>query len=156
VNGFAGRFDDAWHRVLRAKLGLATEEEGDAALAFDLLERMAKGEADFTNTFRALSGADPAAAAAEFKTPDALSPWLQAWTARLAREGRDEAGRMAAMAVGEPGADRPQPPGGGGDRGGADGRFGVRSSGWSPCCRGPTIRRKATSTSPRRPRRRNV
>jgi uncharacterized protein YdiU (UPF0061 family) len=102
VNGFAGRFDDAWHRVLRAKLGLATEEEGDAALAFDLLERMAKGEADFTNTFRALSGADPAAAAAEFKTPDALSPWLQAWTARLAREGRDEAGRMAAMAVVNP------------------------------------------------------
>jgi uncharacterized protein YdiU (UPF0061 family) len=102
VNGFAGRFDDAWHRVLRAKLGLATEEEGDAALAFDLLERMAKGEADFTNTFRALSGADPAAAASEFKTPDALSPWLQAWTARLAREGRDEAGRMAAMAVVNP------------------------------------------------------
>jgi uncharacterized protein YdiU (UPF0061 family) len=102
VNGFAGRFDDAWHRVLRAKLGLATEEEGDAALAFDLLERMAKGEADFTNTFRALSGADPAAAAAEFKTPDALSPWLQAWTARLAREGRDEAGRMAAMAAVNP------------------------------------------------------
>jgi uncharacterized protein YdiU (UPF0061 family) len=56
VNGFAGLFDDAWHRVLRAKLGLATEEEGDAALAFDLLERMAKGEADFTNTFRALVG----------------------------------------------------------------------------------------------------
>jgi uncharacterized protein YdiU (UPF0061 family) len=105
VNGFAGRFDDAWHRVLRAKLGLATEEEGDAALAFDLLERMAKGEADFTNTFRALSGADPAAAAAEFKTPDALSPWLQAWTARLAREGRDEAGRMAAMAVVNPARD---------------------------------------------------
>jgi uncharacterized protein YdiU (UPF0061 family) len=102
VNGFAGQFDDAWHRVLRAKLGLATEEEGDAALAFDLLERMAKGEADFTNTFRALSGPDPDAAAAEFKTPDALSPWLQAWTARLARDGRDAAGRMAAMAAVNP------------------------------------------------------
>jgi uncharacterized protein YdiU (UPF0061 family) len=77
--------------------GLATEEEGDAALAFDLLERMAKGEADFTNTFRALVGADPEAAAAEFNDPDALAHGWPAWRARLAREGRDEAARVAAM-----------------------------------------------------------
>jgi uncharacterized protein YdiU (UPF0061 family) len=97
VNGFADRFDTAWHRVLRTKLGLATQAEGDAALAFDLLERMAKGEADFTNTFRALSGDDPEAAGAGFNDPDALGPWLGAWRARLAQEGRDEATRVAAM-----------------------------------------------------------
>jgi uncharacterized protein YdiU (UPF0061 family) len=97
VNGFADLFDAAWHRVLRAKLGLATEEEGDAALAFELLDLMAKGEADFTNTFRALSGDDPAAAGAEFSDPEALDQWLPAWRARLGREGRDEAARVAAM-----------------------------------------------------------
>ncbi|KPQ16664.1 MAG: hypothetical protein HLUCCO18_07380 [Rhodobacteraceae bacterium HLUCCO18] len=97
VNGFADRFDAAWHRVLRAKLGLAEEREGDAALAFELLDIMAKGEADFTNTFRALSGADPEAAAAGLRNPGALTPWLAAWRARLAQEGWDEADRVAAM-----------------------------------------------------------
>ena len=97
VNGFADRFDAAWHRVLRAKLGLAEEREGDAALAFELLDIMAKGEADFTNTFRALSGPDPEAAATGLRNPGALTPWLAAWRARLAQEGRDEADRVAIM-----------------------------------------------------------
>jgi uncharacterized protein YdiU (UPF0061 family) len=103
VNDFADLFDAAWHGVLRAKLGLATEEDGDAALAFDLLDLMAKGEADFTRTFRALSGPEPEAAAAEFDDPDALGPWLAGWRARLAREGRDEAARVAAMRAVNPG-----------------------------------------------------
>jgi uncharacterized protein YdiU (UPF0061 family) len=97
VNGFADRFDAAWHKVLRAKLGLAEEREGDAALAFELLDLMAKGEADFTNTFRALSGDDPEAAAAGLSNPGVLTPWLASWRARLAQEGRGEADRVAAM-----------------------------------------------------------
>jgi uncharacterized protein YdiU (UPF0061 family) len=102
VNGFAERFDDAWHRVLAAKLGLAEIREGDAALAFDLLERMAKGEADFTNTFRALSGAEPERAAAEFSKPGPFEEWLEKWRARLASESRDEATRIAAMQAANP------------------------------------------------------
>ena len=102
VNGFADRFDAAWHGVLRAKLGLAEDREGDAALAFDLLDRMAAGGADFTNTFRALSGESPEAAAAGFAEPEALSPWLDDWRARLAAEGRGETARMAAMAAVNP------------------------------------------------------
>jgi uncharacterized protein YdiU (UPF0061 family) len=102
VNGFADRFDAAWHRVLRAKLGLAEARDGDAALAFDLLERMAGGGADFTNTFRALSGPAPETAAGELEDADALAPWLEQWRARLEAEGRDEAGRIEAMQAANP------------------------------------------------------
>jgi uncharacterized protein YdiU (UPF0061 family) len=102
VNDFADRFDAAWHGVLASKLGLAELREGDAALAFDLLERMAKGGADFTNTFRALSGETPEEAAAGFADPDALGPWLSDWRARLGAEGRSEDGRVAAMRTANP------------------------------------------------------
>ena len=72
----------------RAKLGLATEEEGDAALFADLLAKMHAAGADFTATFASLArlantgtpAADGAGGAAAF--PD----WLTAWRARLARE----------------------------------------------------------------------
>jgi uncharacterized protein YdiU (UPF0061 family) len=102
VNGFADRFDAAWHDVLRAKLGLAEARDGDMQLAFDLLERMAKGGADFTNTFRALSGPAPETAADQFSKPDALKPWLEQWRARLDAEGRDEAQRIEAMQSANP------------------------------------------------------
>ncbi|OAN69095.1 hypothetical protein A8B78_21765 [Jannaschia sp. EhC01] len=97
VNGFAARFDAAWHGVLRAKLGLTGDDDADARLAFDLLNRMAQGEADFTQTFRALSSPDPESAAAAFKAPAALMPWLEAWRARLVQEGLPEDARIAKM-----------------------------------------------------------
>jgi uncharacterized protein YdiU (UPF0061 family) len=102
VNGFAARFDTAWHGVLRAKLGLATAQEEDAALAFDLLERMARNEADFTRVFRALSSAEPARARDEFIDPTAFDAWAGRWRARLAAEGRAEPERIAAMAAVNP------------------------------------------------------
>ena len=55
--GFAPRFEAAIAQGLRAKIGLATEQEGDDALAQDLLARMAQNEADFTRTFRRLCDA---------------------------------------------------------------------------------------------------
>jgi uncharacterized protein YdiU (UPF0061 family) len=97
VNGFSDRFDAAWHDVLRAKLGLATSDEGDAALAFDLLDRMAQNAADFTRVFRTLSGPSPEAARNEFIDPTAFDAWLGPWQARLAREARTDADRIAAM-----------------------------------------------------------
>ncbi|MBF9061311.1 YdiU family protein [Rhodobacterales bacterium HKCCSP123] len=102
VNGFSDRFDAEWHAVLRAKLGLATTDPEDVALAFDLLERMAANGADFTRTFRALSGPDPARARDEFIDPTALDPWLDRWQARLAREARGDTARIAAMQAANP------------------------------------------------------
>ncbi|MBY6200607.1 YdiU family protein [Maritalea mobilis] len=103
VNGFSERFDTAWHAVLRAKLGLAKGEADDLPLAFDLLELMAKQEADFTITFRTLSGPTPEAMAQGFRAPDAVKPWLDRWRARLSRETRPEEARIAAMQATNPG-----------------------------------------------------
>lgn len=102
VNGFAARFDAAWHAVLRAKLGLVGDDDGDPALAFDLLNRMAQGEADFTQTFLALSGPDPDRAAEAFAAPAAFKPWLEQWRARLAQDGLPEAERVAKMQATNP------------------------------------------------------
>ena len=54
---FDPQFEAARRAGLRRKLGLFTEREGDAALAEDLLERMAANRADFTLTFRRLCNA---------------------------------------------------------------------------------------------------
>ncbi len=97
VNGFAARFDAEWHAVLRAKLGLSTEEDDDVALAFDLLDRMAQGGGDFTQTFRALASDDPTRASEAFAAPALLAPWLDAWQARLARDPQNAIERKAAM-----------------------------------------------------------
>src|SRR5690606_32959076 len=55
LQDFAGLFNARFHQGLREKLGLTMAEEGDAALAFDLLDAMADNLADFTRTFRGLS-----------------------------------------------------------------------------------------------------
>jgi len=65
---------------MRAKLGLFTAEDGDKALVDDLLDWMQRHDADFTNTFVALTrglriGDDGDAAA-----------WQRRWTERRARQ----------------------------------------------------------------------
>jgi serine/tyrosine/threonine adenylyltransferase len=103
--GFAPRFEAAIAQGLRAKIGLATEQEGDDALAQDLLARMAQNEADFTLTFRRLpdaaAGSDgDAAARALFADAAAYDSWAMGWRQRLAREpGEPEARRAAMQAV---------------------------------------------------------
>ena len=83
VNAFPGLYAAAHLRLFRAKLGLAGERPGDAALASDLLDRMAAGRADFTLAFRGLAEDRLAAA---FEEPDALGDWPERHRARLAEE----------------------------------------------------------------------
>ena len=94
VHGFAPVYEAAWLATFRAKLGLATAEEGDAALAEALLKLMADHGADFTRTFRALS---TGTARDEFTDPAAFDAWAEGWQARLSREGRTEAEARAPM-----------------------------------------------------------
>src|SRR5690349_2667406 len=54
---FTVSVEAAHGRVLRSKLGLSREEDGDRALASDLLERLASGKVDYTLFFRRLSRA---------------------------------------------------------------------------------------------------
>jgi len=61
LGGFAERFEGFWLDGMRRKLGLATAEADDQALANGLLQAMAQGTADFTLTFRRLCDAAEAA-----------------------------------------------------------------------------------------------
>ena len=54
---FAEKFTAAYQAGLRKKIGLFTARDGDEALVQDLLDTMAKNQADFTLTFRRLSDA---------------------------------------------------------------------------------------------------
>ncbi len=88
---------------MRAKLGLTEARDSDSALVEDLLTRMERNKADFTNTFRDLchlSGAPTAA------NPPRTEPflgtvdfhtWALAWRARLASEGSEDGPRQERM-----------------------------------------------------------
>jgi len=90
IDRFPELFRAEWLANFRAKLGLATEEDGDAELVHALLDCMASGRADFTNAFRTL-GTD--AARDEFLDPTAFDDWSTTWKKRLAREGSTPAER---------------------------------------------------------------
>ena len=103
IDDFPKAFERELTAVMRAKLGLVDAEDDDLALAFELLEIMANGKADFTNTFRALAdAADPQAAASDtartaFEAPQVFDAWVARWHARLNREKATAAERKAAM-----------------------------------------------------------
>ncbi|MEM1427976.1 MAG: YdiU family protein [Pseudomonadota bacterium] len=83
INRYPDAAQSAWRDVFRAKLGLATAEDGDADLAIALLERMATAKADFTNTFRGLADGT----ARDWFTDRApFEAWERDWRARMARE----------------------------------------------------------------------
>jgi len=102
VNGFAERFDAEWHAVLAAKLGLPEVTQKGTECAFDLLARMASNQADFTLTFRALSGNAPQAARDQFIDPTAFDAWLPTWEACLAELGQSNAARARLMQATNP------------------------------------------------------
>lgn len=102
LDSFDPQFQAARIVGLCRKLGLVTQLEGDAALAEDLLERMAAHHADFTLTFRRLCDAadgpqGDAAIRALFDDPRAYDAWAPAWHLRLEQEPLSAQQRSAAM-----------------------------------------------------------
>ena len=102
LDKFKPEFEAAYHAGLRAKLGLATSEDGDVELANDLLTAMAQSGADFTNTFRRLSDATASDSAERplrdlFQSDAEIGPWLARWRERLSREPSTADARRAAM-----------------------------------------------------------
>jgi uncharacterized protein YdiU (UPF0061 family) len=82
--------------LLRAKLGLREERDGDVELAVDFLELLAAERADHTRAFRALS--DGAEKLTEHCKDEArLQAWSQRYRARLDAEGGVGVERQAAM-----------------------------------------------------------
>jgi uncharacterized protein YdiU (UPF0061 family) len=97
LGDYQRRYGETLLSGLRRKLGLFTAEDGDAALAQDLLNAMAEGEADFTLTFRRLDPELDIAARALFSKPEAYDAWAVRWRERLAREPQDPVARRTAM-----------------------------------------------------------
>jgi uncharacterized protein YdiU (UPF0061 family) len=102
ISTFSARFADASLAGLRRKLGLAAQEEGDSALADDLLDAMQRNQADFTLTFRGLCDAvetEPgdARVRALFANPRDYDEWAGRWRARLNREPLGPSARALAM-----------------------------------------------------------
>jgi uncharacterized protein YdiU (UPF0061 family) len=101
LGAFPGRFEAAYAAGLRRKLGLMEEQEGDTALAQDLLDRMARNGADFTLTFRRLADAEArpeadAAVRSLFTDPTAFDDWANRWRERLTRDGETTSERRGA------------------------------------------------------------
>lgn len=99
---FGARFSDRSLAGMRRKLGLSASEEGDAALADDLLDAMHRNQADFTLTFRRLCDAaegvaGDAGVSALFSNPRDYDEWAGRWRTRLARESLAPPARAAAM-----------------------------------------------------------
>jgi uncharacterized protein YdiU (UPF0061 family) len=90
---FSGRFEDFWLSGMRRKIGLITEEEGDAMLIGELLETMQRCHADFTSTFRRLC----TAAMREGEDAGLEPQWIERWRLRLAREPQAAAKRATSM-----------------------------------------------------------
>ena len=86
---FPAQFEAQHVQVMRQKLGLVLEDDGDSALISDLLQRLAGNHVDYTVFFRTLCDAaeDPAAdarVAALFEQPAAYHGFAEVWRKRLA------------------------------------------------------------------------
>jgi uncharacterized protein YdiU (UPF0061 family) len=102
LGGFVENFDTAYQAGLRSKLGLFTAREEDRVLAQDLLDAMAKNQADFTLTFRRLSdaalGSDRDGDVRQlFADPSAYDEWAVRWRQRLGEEPQEASLRQTAM-----------------------------------------------------------
>ncbi|HJL28121.1 MAG TPA: YdiU family protein, partial [Polyangiaceae bacterium LLY-WYZ-15_(1-7)] len=84
---FQGWMGEAWTDMMRDKLGLPGRQEDDLALATSLLELMEEASADYTDTFRALSGATPLPSALEGTS--GWAAWRERWDARCGRAPGD-------------------------------------------------------------------
>ena len=102
LGAFAEKFTAAYQAGLRQKVGLFTARDGDEALVQDLLDAMAKNQADFTLSFRRLSDvaldpADSEPVRELFIDPTAFDPWMARWRQRIAEEPQSASERQSAM-----------------------------------------------------------
>jgi serine/tyrosine/threonine adenylyltransferase len=103
---FSDRFETAYGKRTRFKLGLRNEIEGDLELAQGLLERMAQSKVDYTNCFRRLvdvaAGADDGRFVELFDEPAPIREWLQTWRVRFDQESVSRDERVALMRQANP------------------------------------------------------
>lgn len=95
LSGFAKMYHGQWLSGMRNKLGLFNEEEQDETLVKDLLNLMKDNQADYTNTFRALTINDlnalPMCKTQEF------DKWHASWKERLERQPESDSATKQLM-----------------------------------------------------------
>lgn len=88
ISKFGDLYHNKWMNGMRAKLGIFNEEEEDQSLVVELLKIMQKNNADYTNTFRALTFDKVSdivmADTSEFKQ------WYEKWQQRLGRQSQSK------------------------------------------------------------------
>lgn len=89
ISEFVELFHHHWLAGMRVKLGIFNEEPQDESLIEDLLSMMKKYEADYTNTFRALSSHNLEDTVL-YGNPD-FNQWQELWQARLSRQQEPQA-----------------------------------------------------------------
>ncbi len=84
VGGFAELYEHNWLMGMRGKLGIWNAEPEDESLIEALLGLMQTYQADYTNTFRALT-TDQLEGSVLFETPE-FAEWHKLWQERLTRQ----------------------------------------------------------------------
>ncbi len=84
ISTFSDVYHEQWKKGMREKLGIFNVEEQDAVLINDLLALMHANEADYTNTFLALT-TDDLSSEKMFKT-EAFKQWNGRWQDRRSRQ----------------------------------------------------------------------
>ena len=102
LNAFEPQYQSGPHGRTKAQAWPRYSARGDAALAEDLLKRMAVNRADFTLTFRRLcdAAASPdgdAGVRSLFVDPGAFDVWATGWRKRLDQEPEEVQARAVAM-----------------------------------------------------------
>jgi uncharacterized protein YdiU (UPF0061 family) len=92
IDLYPNQFKASLSKVICSKLGLMTVEVEDLSLGVDLLDCMADGSADFTNTFRYLANTidtnstENSDVRAQFTDPAPFDKWHERWLTRLNKE----------------------------------------------------------------------
>ncbi|MGI9350401.1 MAG: protein adenylyltransferase SelO [Rhizobiaceae bacterium] len=100
LNRVPDYYQKYWRELMGAKIGLKRTNSDDDELLESLLITMEEGEADFTLTFRSLSGVlnnSEASFLEQFANSHKAEEWLEKWKSRLGKEKMEPCKRIAAM-----------------------------------------------------------
>jgi len=89
ISGYMDLYQENWLAGMRAKLGIFNEEKEDEALINSLLELMEKHQADYTNTFLALTFSKKSDAA--LLASEEYKEWHKRWQERINRQDETKA-----------------------------------------------------------------
>ena len=102
---FPQRYEAAWLKIMRRKLGMIDARGGDAELINRLFAAMEGQQVDHTGLFRRLMevpDAGPNRAADLFADPAVIRPWIDDWLARIGGKSSFAGNSLAPMAGANP------------------------------------------------------